>query len=255
MADVFDGALTRLRETVLDEPRDGSRSLLAHELAALASAPTERADEVILLCLLVAREGRGLGHLPWLLSALAVNHPDIFRPYLPAVGALVTARQAEVRELAVNLVGLHWRQGEKNLLPYLLQALHDPEPEVVRAAAGHLRHCQQAQAAEVLDHCQRALAEESLAPGAASLFSFEPPAEEARLDLLYCFMKLALLLARRGLVNETDLRRFLQSLESPAGRLALPEPVRVWLSQPIGRLQSLLARYTEEELAELQWRV
>lgn len=255
MVDAFDGAITRLRETVLDESLGGSRALLVHELAILASAPNERTEEVILLCLLAAREGRGLSHLPWLLSTLAVNHPDIFRPYLPAVAALVTAPQTEVRELAVNLVGLHWRQGEKNLLPYLLQALHDPEPDVVRAAAGHLRHCQQAQAAEVLDHCQRALAEESLFPGAASLFTLEAVADVNRLEVQYCFIKLALIVARRGLINEADLRRFLQSLESPTRRLALPEPVRVWLSQPVGRLQALLSRYTEEELAQLQWPV
>ncbi|MEN6548764.1 MAG: hypothetical protein ABFE07_22165 [Armatimonadia bacterium] len=255
MMDVFDGALARLRETVLGEPQDGSRPLLAPELAALASPPPERADEVILLCLLAARQGLGLVHLPWLLSTLAVNQPDLFRPYLPAIGALVAAPQAEVRELAVNLVGLHWRQGEKDLLPYLLQALHDREPRVVCAAVSHLRHCQQAQAAEVLDHCHRALTGDDLAPGAASLCTFEPPAEEDRLEVLYCFIKLALLLARRGLINEAALRRFLQSLQTPTGRLALPEPVREWLSQPLGRLPALLARYTEDELAALQWRV
>lgn len=242
MTGLFDQALTRLQATVLQQGPEPVRLLDLHELAALASPPPERADEVILFCLLAARQGRSLVHLPWLMSSLAVNHPAVFKPYLPAIGALVAAPQTAVRELAVNLVGLHWRQGERTLLPFLLQALHDPEAGVVRAAVGHLRYCQQAQAAEVLDHCHRAVA----TPCAA---------DEPRPAVLDCFLKLALLLARRGLINETALRRLLQPLQAQNGRLALPAPLREWLSQPLGKLPALLSRYTEDELAALDWQI
>lgn len=251
MVQVFDGSLVRLRTAVLDGEPGEEPALSPSDLDVLACPPAEHVEEIILLCLLAAHRHPDLahaaGHVPWLIPTIAINHPDSLRPYLHAFASLVDSPVLVMRELAVNLVGQAWQKGDKSLLPYLLRGLRDGETQVVRAAVTHLRHCPSSQAAEVLEHCQRVLSDDELCPAEAEEW------REPRPEVCHLLTRLVLVLGKRGVLNEAQLRRFFLLLQAPARRLALPRPFALWLAEPRETLTALLHRYTMAELGSLDY--
>lgn len=245
----LDHSLLRLRASVLQPAEKGEApALTVAELDALCAPAAEHVDEVILLCLLAARQypshATALSHVPWILSTMAINHPERLGRYLPAISGLLEAPAAPMRELATHLLGDWWQRGHREYFPCLLGALHDRAPAVVKAALTRLCHCGAGQAVEVLEHCGRAV--EALDPGADN--GTVPAVGTAETGLCTAFAGMALLLAKRGLVSEVLLRAFFSRLRGGMARLAVPEPVREWLPKPTGAMEELLAKYTEQEL-------
>ena len=253
MQTAFEHSLGRLRASILQPETLSDKPVLSlAELDALCAAPPEHVEEIILLCLLAARQypsqSNALAHVPWILSAMAINFPDRLGPYMQAVAGLLHAPSAPIREHAVHLLGDWWQRGQRELFAYLLQALHDPDPTVVRAALTRLKQCSAPQAVEVLEHCGRVL--KASEPPAEQGGTPEPDERALRIGLY--FAQMALLLTKQGLVNEILLRHFFDQLKSGMARNALPAPVREWLLKPTGAMDELLAKYTQQELSSFE---
>lgn len=244
-------SMIRFRASILHPEASPPHEVLSvAELDALCTPSPEHVEEIILLCLLAARqypaESASLIHIPWILSAMAINHPDRLAPYVMAVAGLLEAPSKQIREHAAHLIGDWWQRGHRDLFAYLLKALHDPSPAVVRAALVRLQHCNAAQAIEVLEHCRRVL--DAASPAQEQEPLPVDPAEPAIVMPAY-FSQMALLLAKQGLINEILLRQFFDRVKGAQTRAALPAPVREWLLRPTGSMDELLAKYTQQELA------
>ena len=252
METTFDHSLKCFRASILNpETLNGRPALSLAELDALCSPSRENVDEVILLCLLAARQypagSAALAHVPWILSTMAINFPDRLAAYIQAVAGLLEAPSDQIREHAAHLLGDWWQRGNRELFSYLLKALHDPCPEVVGAALLRLRHCNATQAIEVLEHSRRVLEEADLPEEPETL----PPDDPVRRLCAY-FSQMALLLAKQGLINEVALRQYFGQTKCPLARAALPAPVREWLTKPTGAMDELMAKYTQQELGDFQ---
>lgn len=253
MQTVFEHSLMRLRASILHpEALDDQPVLSLAELDALCAPSPEHVEEIILLCLLAARQypaqSNALTHVPWILSAMAINFPDRFEPYMQAVAGLLQAPSEQIREHAAHLVGDWWQRGHRELFAYLLKALHDPSPEVVRAALVRLKQCTGPQAVEVLEHARRVL-NTTAAPAEQGS---PPDTDQPTWRICVYFAQMALLLAKQGLVNEILLRQFFDGVKGGMARNALPSPVREWLLKPTGAMDELLAKYTEQELGSFE---
>jgi hypothetical protein len=252
METTFDHSLRCFRASVLSpEALNGRPALSLAELDALCSPSRENVDEVILLCLLAARQfpssSAALAHVPWILSTMAINFPDRLAAYIQAVAGLLDAPSDQIREHAAHLLGDWWQRGNRELFACLLKALHDPSLEVVRAALLRLRHCSGTQAIEVLEHCRRVLEEADLPEEPDALAPGDPA-----WTLCTHFSQMALLLAKQGLINEVALRQYFGQTKCPLAKAALPAPVRDWLTKPTGAMDELLAKYTQQELGDFQ---
>lgn len=252
METTFDHSLKAFRASILSpEILNGQPVLSLAELDALCAPSRENVDEVILLCLLAARQypsgSAALAHVPWILSTMAINFPDRLGAYIQAVAGLLDAPSDDIREHAAHLLGDWWQRGNRELFSYLLKALHDPCPEVVGAALLRLRHCNATQAIEVLEHGQRVLDELHL-PEDPETLALDDPARK----LCTYFSQMALLLAKQGLINEVALRQHFGQTKCPLAGASLPAPVREWLTKPTGAMDELLAKYTQQELGDFE---
>lgn len=252
MQTVFEHSLARLRASILHPEALSDQPVLSlAELDALCAPAPEHVEEIILLCLLAARQyptqNAALTHVPWILSSMAINFPDRLGPYMQAVAGLLQAPSDPIREHAAHLVGDWWQRGHREFFACLLKALHDPSPGVVRAALVRLKQCTPPQAVEVLEHCRRVLDVNNM-PGEQG----GTPPDEAPCRISRYFAQMALLLAKQGLVNEILLRQFFDGVRGGTARGMLPPPVREWLQKPTGAMDELLAKYTERELASFE---
>lgn len=254
MQSLFTDSLKRFRTLVLQtEGEADQRPLSLAELDALCTSAREYVPEIILLCLLAARQypanSVSLSYVPWILSAMAINHPDQLAPYMQPVAGLLDVPAEQIRELAVHLLGDWWQRGHRDLFPYLLKALHDPSPLVVKAVLARMRNCSPAQATEIIEHFQRTLEAQNHLEANEEL---TPNPSDATVQICSSFTQMTLLLAKQGLANETMLRGFFDRLRPSLARVVLPGPVREWLTRPHGELDELLTKYTLQELSTFE---
>ena len=257
MESILGSSLKRFRSMVLDPSQESAAATLTlAELDTLCSPAPEHVegDHPPLLAGGAPVPRRGAGPRSRPLDTL--RHGDqLPRPPRALHAAdrpgLLEAPAEQTRELAVQLTGDWWQRGHRELFPYLLKALRDPSPQVVRAAlqrptgsaaAPRPWNCSNTASAP----CRRRPTPARRRPRRRPWTRLPPLSSTPASPRWPCSWPSRALPTRSCCVASSSIC----ALHWPEP--CVPGPVREWLAKPHGKLDDLLAGYTQQELSDFR---